>query len=148
MKTRKLPATRTSDREMLRKSTRNTSSSPDHPQHPPWKTAAFWMTRNLSSMLADCRSCSMVRRAVAWYFSSIFLEQHVEPLGIHTCRSEPGEERRAQNLLEGLELVGDNKLHTSVSLQSLLGQIDAFSGIVLSKQLGRRSRLIRQSQDR
>lgn len=55
----------------------------------PWKTAVFWMMRNLSSMLADWRSCSMLDRARTWYFSSIFREQHVGPLGRQTCKSNP-----------------------------------------------------------
>lgn len=57
--------------------------------HLPWNVAAFWVMRNFSSMLADCRSCSMLERAMAWYFSSIFREQHVRPLGMHTCKSDP-----------------------------------------------------------
>lgn len=109
------------------------TASLDHPQPSPWKTAAFWMTRNFSSMLADCRSCSMFRRAVAWYFSSIFLEQHVEPFGMHTCRSDPGERhKKGKKICIRRWNCWDwrrNQLHILVSLQLLFGQIDDISGI-------------------
>ncbi|RXM97826.1 Stimulated by retinoic acid gene 6 protein-like [Acipenser ruthenus] len=51
----------------------------------PWKSAAFWMMRDLSSVLEACMLSSMLCLAAAWYRSSILREQHVDPLGRHTC---------------------------------------------------------------
>lgn len=76
----------------------------------------------------------MFRRAVAWYFSSIFLEQHVEPFGTHTCRSDPGErhkEGRKFALGRGSAGSGEetNSIHWYTLLQLPFGQIDDVSGI-------------------
>lgn len=132
---KKLPAICTSNCPVLRKRSRSAASPcmwGEHPQHSPWKTAAFWMTRNFSSMLADCSSCSMCRRAAAWYFSSIFLEQHVEPFGIQTCRSVPAEAQEEQKIhirRWNRWECGENQLQVSVWQQLLFGQTDDISGI-------------------
>lgn len=108
-------------------------------QRSPWKTAAFWMTRNFSSVLADCRSCSMFRRAVAWYFSSIFLEQHVEPFGIHTCRSDPGERhKKDRKFALGGGTAGNGEETNSIRwyhCNYCLGKLMTSLEFVLSKQL-------------
>lgn len=108
------------------------------------------MTRNFSSMLADCRSCSMFRRAAAWYFSSIFLEQHVEPFGIHTCRSDPRDTNKCKKLAWGGRIVAS--IEETYSMQwyhcnYCLGKLMTFLEFVLSKQLSQRRGLIRESQD-
>lgn len=120
------------------------------PKHSPWKMAAFWMTRNFSSMLADCRSCSMFSRAAAWYFSSIFLEQHVEPFGIHTCRSDPRDTNKCKKLAWGGRIVASVEETYSMHwyhCNYCLGKLMTFLEFVLSKQLSQRRGLIRESQD-